>query len=161
MTEDIQRILFERTRYHLKENLKKIETCLTFLNDEDFWSSPGKEISPIGNQILHLEGNMRQWILHGIYGDRDQRDRNWEFEVSGLPMVIVLEKLRQTIDEVNNRMFDKKVDLRVKTDVQDYFFDGVGKLMHVTEHVSYHTAQIILISKLLRQIDVDFYPDVK
>src|SRR6266550_7399818 len=69
-----------RSRYHLIEDfLPKIERCLERLTDEQIWWRPNAQSNSIGNLLLHLSGNARQWIVCGVGGAADSRDRNAEF----------------------------------------------------------------------------------
>src|SRR5205085_4161208 len=69
-----------RSRYHLGEDfLPKIESCLERLTDEQIWWRPNEQSNSIGNLLLHLCGNARQWIVCGVGGASDARDRDAEF----------------------------------------------------------------------------------
>src|SRR3982751_380085 len=64
----------------LHDYLPKIERCLEKLSDEQIWWRANEESNSIGNLILHLCGNARQWILSGIGAQTDNRNRDAEFE---------------------------------------------------------------------------------
>ena len=82
--EEITRALKKEVRRRLfEECLPRIEICLNKLSEEQVWWRPNKESNSIGNLILHLEGNVRQWILTGIGGEADNRKRDSEFFVEG------------------------------------------------------------------------------
>jgi uncharacterized damage-inducible protein DinB len=69
-----------RSRYHLSEDfLPKIERCLERLSDEQIWWRPNDQSNSIGNLLLHLCGNARQWIVCGVGGANDARNRDAEF----------------------------------------------------------------------------------
>jgi hypothetical protein len=63
----------------LRKGWHKIEHCVAQLDDEQIWWRPRPEISPqmnsIANLMLHLSGNMRQWIIAGVGGSKDIRNR--------------------------------------------------------------------------------------
>jgi uncharacterized damage-inducible protein DinB len=63
------------------ESYERIYKCLTMIDEKDLWRTPGENIPTIGNMILHLCGNARQWILSGIGGRPDNRDRDQEFVI--------------------------------------------------------------------------------
>ena len=63
----------------LAENLDRIEACLTELPSHALWARDSENENAVGNLLLHLEGNVRQWILSGIGAERDERDRPAEF----------------------------------------------------------------------------------
>src|SRR3989442_2651387 len=69
-----------RCRHHLSEDfLPKIERCLERLTEEQIWWRPNEQSNSIGNLLLHLSGNARQWIVCGVGGATDARDRDAEF----------------------------------------------------------------------------------
>src|ERR1041385_9451923 len=100
---DIGQTFIARSRYHLSEDfLPKIERCLSLLTDEQIWWRPNSESNSIGNLILHLSGNARQWIVCGVGGAADARDRDAEFarrEV--IPGAELRSILKQTLREVD------------------------------------------------------------
>src|SRR6266478_5396680 len=84
-----------RSRYHLIEDfLPKIERCLDHLTDEQIWWRPNEQSNCIGNLLLHLSGNARQWIVCGVGGAPDSRDRDGEFAQRD---VIAREELRSLL----------------------------------------------------------------
>src|SRR4026209_2602342 len=62
------------------EYLPKIERCLERLTDEQIWWRANEESNSIGNLVLHLCGNARQWIISGVGGQPDARVRDTEFQ---------------------------------------------------------------------------------
>jgi uncharacterized damage-inducible protein DinB len=150
------------TTYFFDWNLERIARCLGELNDEQVWSRPNANSNSIGNQILHLSGNIRQWIISGLGGGADTRTREAEFAAEGgWTKQQLLEHLTQTIEEAKQvvRAQTEEQLLRERP-VQAYVHDGVFIVMHVTEHLSYHTGQIIFWTKALQNLDLDFYGDV-
>src|ERR1700716_1230057 len=86
-----------------EEYLPKIERCVEKLTDEQVWWRPNPESNSIGNLLLHICGNARQWIVCGLGGATDERQRQTEFdEREGIPRDELLEKLRTTIAEVGD-----------------------------------------------------------
>src|SRR6185312_5659223 len=84
----------------LAENLDRIETCLTELPPTSLWARDSENENAVGNLLLHLEGNVRQWILSGIGAKSDQRDRPSEFSArTGADASVLFAKLRGTVDE--------------------------------------------------------------
>ena len=146
--------------YHLRENEHKLAVCLNKINQDELWQSPYKGVVSIGHQTQHLMGNMRQWILHGVCGDADVRNRPLEFTESSDTSAGLISQLSALIDEVELKLSRiEDADLLKVVDVQGYVFTGTGKIIHVNEHVSYHVGQIVLLIKRLGYT-VDFYPHV-
>ena len=141
------------------ECLPRIHTCLNKLTEEQIWWRPNAASNSVGNLVLHLAGNVRQWVIAGIGGQQDMRDRNAEFEAQGpMPLrelVIVLDKamadIRPVIDGVT------PAELLQRKPVQVFEETVLTILVHVTEHFSYHTGQIAWITKMLTEQQVGFY----
>jgi len=58
----------------LNSCVSKIKHCLGQLTDEQVWWRPQESMNSIGNLVLHLCGNVCQWIVAGIGGAPDVRD---------------------------------------------------------------------------------------
>jgi len=157
---EVARAFIDRASTFLSiEYLPKIERCLEHLTDEQIWFRPNEASNSIGNLVLHLCGNARQWIVSGL-GDRpDRRDRNSEFrQREVIPRVELLEYLRTTVREVEQVLanLDSSVVLEKRT-IQGKDVEVLEAIFHVTEHFSMHTGQIILLTKMLAQRDMKFY----
>ena len=149
-----------RSRYHLTEDfLPKIERCVALLSDEQLWWRPNVESNSIGNLLLHLSGNARQWIVCGLGEVSDARDRDSEFaQRETIPRSDLLSGLRQTIIEVDATLAKFDMDRLVeKKTIQGLEVTALGAILHVVEHFSMHTGQIILLTKILTSSDLRFY----
>jgi uncharacterized damage-inducible protein DinB len=143
----------------LEEYLPKIERCLERLTDEQIWWRPNEESNSIGNLVLHLCGNARQWIVSGVGGETDQRHRDAEFAQRELvPREQLLSLLRTTLADVARvlRELDRGTLLEHRT-IQGSEVDLLAAIFHVTEHFSMHAGQIILLTKMLTATDLRFY----
>jgi uncharacterized damage-inducible protein DinB len=143
----------------LGDYLPKIERCLERLSDEQIWWRPNEESNSIGNLILHLCGNARQWIVSGVGSRPGNRDRDAEFERRDpIARDELLDLLRTTLDDVEQtlRTVDPSVLLKRLT-IQGHDVDVLEAIFHVTEHFSMHTGQIILLTKQLTASDLRFY----
>lgn len=154
LKKEVQRRLFE-------ECLPRIEICLNKLSEEQVWWRPNKESNSIGNLILHLDGNVRQWILTGIGGEADNRKRDSEFSLEGgVTKVQLLSSLQRTMQDVQpvieHLASENILEIR---DVQVFRESVLSILVHVTEHFSYHTGQITWITKMITGQQVNFYGD--
>lgn len=144
------------------ESYDRIYKCLSLIDENDLWRSPGSTIPSIGNLILHLCGNARQWILSGIGNRVDNRNRNAEFivqtNVKKGELVFLMENLRvnilQTLEEMDGRM------LKAKMNIQGFEVTGFSMLIHVIEHFSYHTGQITTMTKMLTNKETGYYGDI-
>lgn len=149
-----------RSRYHLAGDfLPKIERCVDLLSDDQVWWRPNAESNSIGNLLLHLSGNARQWIVCGLGDAEDARDRDSEFaqrEVIGRDELMAL--VRQTLADVDATLaaFDPDSLLEQRT-IQGLEVSALEAILHVVEHFSMHTGQIILLTKIMRHTDLSFY----
>lgn len=139
--------------------LPKIEHCLERLTDEDVWWRADNESNSIGNLLLHLSGNVRQWIVSGVGGETDARVRQQEFDERAIiPRGELLARLKQTlkeVDEVLSRLDAGRILER--REIQGYDVTVLEAIFHVVEHFSMHTGQIILLTKILKNADLKFY----
>jgi uncharacterized damage-inducible protein DinB len=142
-----------------EEYLRKIERCVEKLTDEQVWWRPNDESNSIGNLLLHLSGNARQWIVSGLGGTTDERRRQTEFdERRVIARTELLGILRATIADVDRVLasFDP-ARLLDRYPIQGTESTALEAIFHVTEHFSMHTGQIILLTKMLTQTGLAFY----
>jgi len=143
----------------LGDYVPKIEHCLERLTDEQIWWRPNEESNSIGNLILHLCGNVRQWILSGIGSAPDNRDRDSEFAQREVITRDELRNLlRSTLTEAGTvlRTLDPEIVLE-RRKIQGNDVEILEAIFHVTEHFSMHAGQIFLLTKLLTARDLRFY----
>ena len=149
-----------RSRYHLaKDFLPKIERCLEQLTDEQIWWRPNEQSNSIGNLILHLCGNARQWIVSGLGGAADARDRDAEFaQRETIPGASLNSLLKRTLNEVDSTLEQcEPGKLLDRQTIQGTEVTTLEAIFHVVEHFSMHTGQIILLTKLMTAADLRFY----
>ncbi len=156
----VGRAFVERARDFLSNDyLPKIERCLEQLTDEQIWWRPNPTSNSIGNLILHLCGNARQWIVAGLGRVRDERNRDSEFSQREIIRRSELSNhLKHTIKEVDRVLNDLNPDtLLEKHTIQGKDVEALEAVFHVTEHFSMHTGQIIVMTKMLTGSDLSFY----
>lgn len=156
----IARAFIDRAAEYLgSEYLPKIERCLEQLDDNQIWWRPNPQSNSIGNLVLHLCGNARQWIVAGLGNSEDRRNRDSEFAQTEIIEGTKLRNLlRSTVVEVVSTI--KTLDpetLLEKRRIQGSEVDVLQAVFHVTEHFSMHTGQIILLTKTLTAADLSFY----
>lgn len=149
-----------RSRYHLHQDfLPKLERCVALLSDEQIWWRPNEESNSIGNLLLHLSGNARQWIVCGLDVAVDARDRDSEFaqrEIISRAELLAL--LRGTIEEVDATLGNFDPDrLLERKNIQGLDVTALEAILHVVEHFSMHTGQVILLTKMITNADLGFY----
>ena len=147
------------SEFLLSDYLPKIERCLEKLTDEQIWWRANDESNSIGNLILHLCGNARQWIICGVGGQPDNRNRDAEFaQRDTIPRDELLTLLRSTLAEIETtlRTLDPSILLE-RRKIQSHDVDLLNAIFHVTEHFSMHTGQIIMLTKMLTGTNLRFY----
>ena len=151
----------EQSIYRIKENSLKINTCLQELSVNEVWSRSNECSNSIANLILHLCGNIRQYIISSLGKREDLRERNIEFSTTeGFTIEELKEKLNSTISEAVEIIsgLNEESLLAVRS-VQGFALSGIGIIIHVVEHYSYHTGQIIAFTKQIKNNQFDFYAE--
>jgi uncharacterized damage-inducible protein DinB len=160
VSSETARAFLAEARRHLGEDyLPKIERCLERLTDEQVWWRASERSNSIGNLLLHLEGNLRQWVVSGAGGAADARVRDREFaERRSLPREELLRALRAAVAEADDALarLDPAALLETRR-VQGLDVTLLSVIFHAVEHFSMHTGQVILLTKLLADEDLAFY----
>ncbi len=147
--------------FRLDENTRKIEVCLGQLSEQEIWQRPNTSSNSVANQILHLCGNIRQYTTASLGHKTDTRERDAEFTAeSGFDKNGLMQLLSKTLAEAKTviRAVQEDELLRIRP-VQAYKLSGLANVLHVVEHYSYHTGQIIFWTKQLKNKDMGFYDD--
>jgi uncharacterized damage-inducible protein DinB len=137
---------------------RRIARCLALLSDEEIWWRPNSASNSVGNLVLHLCGNVRQWIIAGVGQTPDVRERDKEFaQREAISRTELLAQLRTTMREAN-RVLDRvsAEDLAGKYSIQGFRLSGLNAISHVYEHFSHHAGQIIYVTKMKRGKDLHF-----
>lgn len=152
LVQEVHRRLFE-------ESWPRLKYCLHLLEEEEVWLRPNEHSNAVGNLVLHLCGNARQWLVSGLGGTPDFRRRSEEFAARGpIPKATLLEVLEGLQPEIA-RVLDglKEEDLLKTYDVQGFKESGISVLIHVVEHFSYHVGQISYFVKARKNLDLGYY----
>jgi uncharacterized damage-inducible protein DinB len=132
------------------------------LSQEQIWWRPNAESNSIGNLVLHLNGNMWQWLVASFNGLNDQRDRPAEFNATGdLSAADLLDRLGQTIDEAAKTLARLTPEELLATwQIQGYTVTGLAAVYQVVEHFGLHFGQIVYITKMQEGRDLGFYSEL-
>jgi uncharacterized damage-inducible protein DinB len=162
MSEEFKKEFIGEVIRRIDENTQKLKVCLEELDDTETWKRPNENSNSIGNLILHLCGNIRQHAISSLGNIPDVRERDKEFSADGgYPKSELFERLVSTLEQAKNIMRSASVtELLRKRTAQGYITSGIGIIVHITEHYSYHTGQIIFWTKLLKNKDLGFYAGV-
>ena len=147
------------SRRQLETRVRRIETCLAQLSDEQIWARRHETENAVGNLMLHLCGNIRQWIVGGIGGAAVSRDRDAEFACRELlPAADLLARLHAVAGQAGNVLDKVSPDqLSALRHIQGYDVTGLEAIYHVVEHLAEHTGQIIWITKGMTGRGLGFY----
>lgn len=137
----------------------RVETCLGKLAPDQIWMRGTENQNAVGNLVLHLNGNVRQWILSGVGGEPNARQRDEEFSARGGMEPEALGKLlREAVDRAASLILAlPPARLAERTTIQGHDVTLLEAIFHVVEHFSGHTSQIIFITKMLTGEDLGFY----
>jgi hypothetical protein len=129
---------------------------------QQIWWRPNPASNSIGNLILHLNGNVWQWIVASFNGLEDQRNRPAEFSATGdLPATDLLARLGETMEEVAKVLARLTLeDLLATYHIQGYTVTGLAAVYQVVEHFGLHYGQIVYIAKALEGRDLGFYSEL-
>jgi uncharacterized damage-inducible protein DinB len=145
--------------------LRRIQDCVARLSEDEVWWRPNPAVNSVGNLLLHLHGNLSQWILDGLAGARFERHRDHEFAEEGpLRKAELLARLERAVAECQRVVRGlSPEELVAPREIQGYRTDGVYTVQHVVEHMSYHTGQIVQTTKALRgpEEGIEFYPQLR
>jgi len=151
---------FRSTATHtLLQHMERIEICVSKLDDDQIWARGHETENAVGNLCLHLAGNVRQWIISSLGGEPDHRTRDAEFDARGGGSGGELTaRLRQTITAAVAVIESLTPEqLAEHYTIQNYEVSGLGVVFHVVEHFAQHTAQIIMLTKMMTGTDMGFY----
>jgi hypothetical protein len=143
----------------LRQMTGYIEACVLKLDGEQIWARGNGAQNSIGNLVLHLCGNVRQWIGSSIGGEPDVRERDREFAASSrMETSELLSRLHATVGDavaILGNLPPARLTERVAT--QDGERHVLEVIYQVVGHFQQHAGQIIYATKLLTQEDLKFY----
>lgn len=141
----------------------RIEDCLARLTPEQIWARSSENENAVGNLVLHLSGNVRQWIGSGVAGLPDHRQRDAEFDArGGRSTAELVEFLKTKVAEASSIIRTvPAARLTERITPQGHDVTVLEAIAHVVEHFSQHTGQIILLTKLLTGEDLKYYEHLR
>lgn len=158
--ERLQQAFLTEANLRLKEeSLTRIVQCIDILDDKQLWYAPNLVTNSVGNLVLHLTGNIRQYLCHGIGGKVDVRERDKEFIPN---QTLNATDLKQ---QISSAIFDgltcvnaiQSDDWLSEIRVQVFNMNKFSALIHVIEHTSYHVGQITHLTKMQTGNETGYY----
>jgi uncharacterized damage-inducible protein DinB len=159
MHSEITKLFVLHSTKKLRQMCAHIESCLERLTDDQIWSRGAAHENSVGNLVLHLCGNARQWIEAGVGGEKDIRERDREFSTrGGWTATDLLSHLKQTVDRsvaviegvTAKRLLDEINPQTGPVSVLEAIYQVVG-------HFQQHSGQIIFATKILTGEDLGLY----
>ncbi len=155
-------VFLHSIRQHLlEEGFSRLRKCLEELEEEQIWYRPNENSNAVGNLVLHLCGNLHQWVVATLGQSEDIRQRAREFaERQPIPRQQLLDKLSELEEQIAPLLDRLEEEQLLKTyRVQIFKPSGMGILIHVSEHFSYHLGQISYITKMLKNKPLGYYDE--
>jgi uncharacterized damage-inducible protein DinB len=157
MDNEIGALFLTHSSTKLEQMTGFLVTCLNKLTGEQVWQRHGPHENAVGNLVLHLCGNMRQWIMHGVGGAPDVRVRDKEFSCTeGATVSELIEHFQSTVREARS-VIDSLPPARLteRTTPQGRDVSKLDAIYQVVGHVQQHVGQIILLTKQMTGRDLD------
>jgi hypothetical protein len=160
---DIAHEFISANRHALSEGMRKITHCVDQLSDNQLWWRPKPDMNSIANLMLHLSGNLRQWLIAGATGNKDIRNRPMEFaDRSNRPKSEILAILKKVVSEADKTLVNLKPDeLLSERRIQGYETKVLSAITDTITHFRGHVQEIIHITRtqLGEKYRFDFVPN--
>lgn len=159
---DLAQGFVAQSRYYLQNEYRtKLRVAVEALPADALWWRPNEQSNSVGNLLVHLAGNVRQWIVSGVGGAPSTRDRAAEFAArSGSGAAELLANLEQVLDETDAVLAKiTAADLATTRTIQGRDITVLEAIYHVVEHFSLHLGQVVFIAKAHAPGSVSFYEE--
>lgn len=153
----VEQAFLEFSTGKLRQLMGQIETCIGKLDDSQVWGRTGDNANSAGNLCLHLEGNVRQFVIHAIGGQPDVRVRDAEFSTrGGLTNQELVSKLSKCVESAcavlealpPERLLERVSPMGLEMLTLDAIYQ-------VVQHFALHTGQIIFLTKAFTGEDLN------
>ncbi len=156
-------LFLEHSRTKLLEQYwPRLRECVESLTDDQIWWRPNDASNSVGNLVLHLNGNVRQWLVASFNHLEDDRNRPAEFDQrEAIPKSVLLQKLSATMQQASDVLARlTETDLLMRMNIQGYDATGLRAVYQVVEHFGLHYGQILYVTKMLRGEDLGYYKEL-
>ena len=144
------------------EGLRIIKHCVDQLADDQVWWRPAESMNSIANLLLHLCGNVGQWIVSGVGGAADLRERQKEFDQrDSASKSELMQQLESAVTDVKNTLADVSAEEFLRTRlVQGNQVTGMQAIFHSAAHFRGHVQEIVHMTRcqLGDSYEFDFVP---
>ena len=162
LTVDLAREFVARSRYYLMDEYRtKLRRAVNALPADVIWQRANEGSNSVGNLLLHLAGNVGQWIVTGVGGAPDTRDRPAEFNTrGGASADELLGRLDSVLAEADAVLSSLSADtLAERRTIQGRDVSVMAAVYSAVQHFSTHLGQIIMIAKEQSPGAIRFYDD--
>lgn len=158
---ELAELVTEYAATKLEDHFAQVSRCARMLTGEQLWHRLNSNNNSVANLLLHLDGNIRQWVLGGLAGREVQRDRQAEFDArGGAEVEALLGELHETLREACGVIRGMEEEhLAWEFSIQAYRVSGAAAVMHVVEHFAFHTGQVVTMTKAMLDVDVSLYDE--
>ncbi len=143
-----------------RDYIPKLSKCVEALSEADVWWRPNPASNSVGNLLLHVCGNLGQWIVGGAGGGPLERDRDAEFAARGprpkAELIALVETTARAVDRVLADLPERSLLDRIE--VQGFPVTRLHAVYHAIEHFSYHLGQVAYVTKLRTGRDLGIFP---
>lgn len=159
MTPEIVEQFTDSAARTIAQGRDQIVRCVRLLSTDELWARANEHCNSVANLVLHLTGNVRQWIVAGLGGAAFDRDRPAEFAARDRrPADELLGPFEKTIEEALGVIrAQDAASLAIRRAIQGYEVTALAAIFHVAEHLSFHAGQIIHMTKALKDVDLSLY----
>jgi uncharacterized damage-inducible protein DinB len=159
---DLAREFIARSRFYLNDEYRtKIRRAVKAIPADAIWRRANDKSNSVGNLLVHLAGNVRQWLVSGVGGAPDTRDRAAEFGARSGPgadeLLARLEGVLAEADSIIARLTPE--DLAQRRTIQGREVSVMAAVYSAVQHFSTHLGQIIMIAKEHSPGAIRFYED--
>jgi hypothetical protein len=158
MPDPVPELFLNHSVRKLEQMTAAIRLCLGKLSEEQIWRHAGANENAVGNLVLHLCGNVSQWIGHSVGGEPDTRNRPAEFSPGNHSRQALEEKLDSTVSHavgILRALPPERLAARVPT--QSGESSVLEAIYQVVGHFQQHTGQIIFATKQMTGEDLQIY----
>ncbi|MEM9819761.1 MAG: DinB family protein [Bacteroidota bacterium] len=159
MDKEMTQAFIDDTIYYFELNVPRIVNCLGRLSEEQVWIKHNSVCNSVANLVVHLCGNITQYVISALGGEEDRRQRDLEFSITGgYTKAELIDKITSVSHRAVAVLRAQDTASLVKSySVQGFNMSGVAIVIHVNEHFSYHVGQIAVLTKLMVEEDLGFY----
>ena len=142
-----------------RDYMPKLRKIVAMLSEDDIWWRPNEASNSVGNMLLHMCGNLGQWVMSGAGGTPDNRDRPLEFTERGpITKADLMERVERMADQVDLVLANLGEDTFLdRLTVQKFDVSRLHAIYHSIEHFGYHLGQIAYVAKLRNGKDLEIF----